>query len=83
MDPRPCTTAEIAERFRALRRDALLTQRMMSDVVGICRPSISEIENCRVLIWPSTWRKFYQMESKFRRGEIDPHRDWQDWMRFR
>jgi len=56
---------------------------MMSDVVGICRPSISEIENCRVLIWPSTWRKFYQMESKFRRGEIDPHRDWQDWMRFR
>jgi Helix-turn-helix domain len=73
---------EIAQRFRALRQDAFLTQRMLSDAVGLCRPTISRIENCRTMIWPSTWRRFATMERLFRRGEIDPYADWHDWARF-
>jgi DNA-binding XRE family transcriptional regulator len=83
MDTRPDTRREVAERFRALRHDALLTQRMMADAVGICRTSISEIESCRVRLWLGTWEKFHVMESLFRRGAIDPHKDWQDWIKFR
>jgi predicted transcriptional regulator len=82
-DTRPLFRSEVAERFRNLRRDAFLTQRMLADVVGLYQPTISRIETCRVMLWPSTWRKFPLVEDKFQQGLIDPHQDWTDWMKFR
>jgi DNA-binding XRE family transcriptional regulator len=82
IDERPALRTEIAERFKALRRDAFLTQEAMAAAVGLCQQTISEIENCHVMIWPSTWRKFAVMERLFRQGRIDPYADWCDYRRF-
>jgi DNA-binding XRE family transcriptional regulator len=41
---RPDDKAEIARRFKRLRRRSLLTQRWLAELIGICRQAVSEIE---------------------------------------
>src|ERR1039457_5149306 len=46
----PRAKADISKHFKALRRKAGLTQLHLGRIIGICRQTVSEIENCRV--WP-------------------------------
>lgn len=78
---RPPSRVEVAERFIALRRSALLSQQMLSDTIDVCRPSISEIENCRVRLWPATWERFTRIESRYRDSGVDLHARWHEWRR--
>ena len=55
---RPDARAEIARRFRRLRRRSFLTQRKLAGLIGICRQAVSEIENKRVLPHFGTWDNF-------------------------
>jgi DNA-binding XRE family transcriptional regulator len=56
METRPDDNADIAKRFRALRRKVHLSQSHPGSMVGICRQSVSEIENIRVMPRPGTWK---------------------------
>jgi DNA-binding XRE family transcriptional regulator len=58
MDSRPSEKREIAERFKALRRQSGLAQSQLGNLIGICRQSVSEIENEHVLARDSTWHRF-------------------------
>lgn len=60
----PSAKAAIAKRFRTLRKKALLSQADLGEVLGICRQSVSAIENCRV--WPhfTTMDRFSDLEAK-------------------
>lgn len=55
----------VAERFRALRRKALLTQARLGLNIGICRQTVSEIESQRVRLHSSTWEDFVRFELKY------------------
>jgi len=54
--------ADIAARFKALRKKAILSQSDLGDLIGICRQSVSEIENC--CVWPhyTTLDRFSDLE---------------------
>lgn len=58
----PEAKADIAARFKALRRKAMLSQADLGNLIGICRQSVSKIENCRV--WPhyTTSDRFSDLE---------------------
>jgi DNA-binding XRE family transcriptional regulator len=60
--PSPEARADIAARFKALRRKAILSQSNLGDLIGICRQSVSEIENSHV--WPhyTTLDRFSDLE---------------------
>ena len=64
MDKRPVIRSEIAERFRALRRKEHLSQRTLGERIGICRQSVSEIENALVKPHLRTWRRFCELEER-------------------
>ena len=63
----PCSPeakADIAMHFKDLRRKVGLTQLDLGRDIGLCRQSVSEIENCRV--WPhyTTLDRFCDLEAK-------------------
>ena len=66
MDTRPWEKFEIAERFKALRRKALLSQTRLAGILGICRQSVCEIEKLRVMPHYATWDRFCELERKHR-----------------
>ena len=70
MDSRPWNRSEIRRRFKRLRRTALLTQKHLSDIIEVCRQSISEIENGRVTPNPNTWAQFQKLEKKYRQPPL-------------
>jgi len=64
----PCSPeakADFAMHFKALRWRAGLTQTELGHMIGLCRQSVSEIENCRV--WPhyTTLECFCKFEAKY------------------
>lgn len=64
MELRPDDKVVIAKRFRRLRRKSLLTQKLLASLIGVCRQSVSEIENRRVLPHDRTWERFRNLETK-------------------
>ena len=63
----------IAERFRALRQKARITQKRLGDIIGVCRQSVNEIENNRVMPHCSTVERFKELEARHeqeRRSEV-------------
>jgi DNA-binding XRE family transcriptional regulator len=61
---RPEDRAEIARRFRKLRRSAFLTQRALAGIISVCRQTVSEIEHRKVVPHDSTWDRFAALEAK-------------------
>ena len=57
----------IAERFRALRRKAHITQAQLGDILDICRQAVNEIENSRVMPHYSTADRFSDLEARHER----------------
>ena len=70
MDRRPWKKSEIAQRFRALREKALLTQKRLGEIIKVCRQSVNEIEGGRVMPQPTTWQRFVELEWKHNRPPI-------------
>jgi DNA-binding XRE family transcriptional regulator len=61
---KPPNRLAVAERFIALRRTVGLSQSDLGELVGVCRQTVSEIENSRVMPHDSTWQRFAEYESK-------------------
>jgi DNA-binding XRE family transcriptional regulator len=64
----PCSPeakADFAMHFKAIRRRAGLTQTELGHMIGLCRQSVSEIENCHV--WPhyTTLECFCELEARY------------------
>jgi DNA-binding XRE family transcriptional regulator len=74
---RPDDKAEIARRFKAVRRRAFLTQRQLTGLIGICRQAVSEIENKRTSPHFSTWDRFAALEAKHMQRRIKLPVHWQ------
>jgi len=55
---KPQNRSAIAERFIAERRRWGFSQFRMGEMIGICRQSVSKIENEHVLARDSTWYQF-------------------------
>ena len=70
MDKRPWKKSEIAQRFRALREKALLTQKRLGEIIKVCRQSICEIESGQVMPHPATWDRFCDLEWKHNQPKI-------------
>jgi DNA-binding XRE family transcriptional regulator len=66
----PEAKAEIAARFKALRREAILSQSDLGDLIGICRQSVSEIENCRVWSHYTTLNRFSDLEASHEQARL-------------
>jgi len=64
MEFRPDHKFVVARRFKALRLKASISQSLLGEIIGICRQSVNEIENRRVMPHSSTWRKFWEFESR-------------------
>ena len=56
--------ANIPVRFRALRRKARITQETLGTIIGVCRQTVNEIENRRVVPHYSTVERFCHLEAK-------------------
>lgn len=67
---RPPQKREIAARFRALRRRALLSQSDLGRIISFCRQSVSEVESGRVMPHEATWRRFRALEAKHQQRKI-------------
>jgi len=61
---RPDDKAEIARRFKTLRRRSYLTQSDLSEFIRVSRQAVSDIERRRVLPHRSTWNRFAALEAK-------------------
>jgi DNA-binding XRE family transcriptional regulator len=70
-EPRPSSRFEIAQRFRALRKQSHLTQSHLAEIIGICRQSVSRIENFHVMPHCRTWDKFCALEERHKRARED------------
>ena len=70
MDTRPWERPEIAQRFKVLRRKALLTQKQLGEIIRICRQSICEIESGQVVPHSTTWDRFCDLETKHNQPRI-------------
>jgi len=64
MEQRPQQKSRIASRFKALRRKSLLSQSRLAFALGVCRQSVNEIENRRVLARYGTWERFCALEAR-------------------
>jgi DNA-binding XRE family transcriptional regulator len=76
----PCSPeakADIAMHFKDLRRKVGLTQLDLGRNIGLCRQSVSEIENCRV--WPhyTTLDRFCDLEAKCFQSQVRFPEHWQ------
>ena len=67
---RPDDKAEIARRFRGLRRRSRLTQCWLAEYIGLCRQAVSKIENKRTLPHVGTWERFAALETKHKLARI-------------
>jgi DNA-binding XRE family transcriptional regulator len=67
---RPDDKAEVARRFKALRRRSHLTQRWLAELIGVCRQAVSDIENKKALPRCTTWDRFVAREAKQRKARI-------------
>jgi DNA-binding XRE family transcriptional regulator len=76
MDTRPWEKAEIAARFRSLRRKSLLTQKRLSGFIGVGRQAVNRIENRRSMPHEATWNAFLRLESKHNEPEIIFPKTW-------
>ena len=76
MDKHPWTKAPIAARFRALRQQALLTQKRLAGLLGVSRQCVNEIENRRAMPHPTTWDRFCAFEARHNQPEIVLPRNW-------
>jgi DNA-binding XRE family transcriptional regulator len=67
----PEAKAEIAARFKGLRKRTSLSQARLGEIIGICRQAVNEIENSHV--WPhyTTLDKFSDFEEKHNQPQID------------
>ena len=57
-EAKPQNRYAVAERFVALRRSAGFSQSRLGKMIGICRQSVSKIENEHALARDSTWHQF-------------------------
>ena len=80
MQLRPSDKTVIAERFKSARAESDLTQSELAQIIGVCRQSVSRIENCRALANRSTWEKFCNPKSIPNEAEIGhlPEHYWRD-----
>ena len=76
MDTRPWEKTEIANRFKALRHKARLTQLELGYFIHIDRKSVCRIENLRTMPGPRTWRRFAEFESKHNQPKIELPKHW-------
>lgn len=76
MDARPWEKSETARRFKALRRKARVSQSLLAESIGICRQSVSEIENRHVMPHPSTWARFSELEATHKKPKIRMPKHW-------
>jgi DNA-binding XRE family transcriptional regulator len=60
----------VARRFKALRRKAHLSQSLLAEIINICRQSVSEIENRRVMPHQTTWDRFCDLEGKHKQPRM-------------
>lgn len=70
MDTRPWEKSEIAKRFRTLRVKTQLFQSELAGLIGVCRQSISKIENGHTMPRLSTWDRFCDVEAKHNQPRI-------------
>lgn len=75
---RPDYKAEIARRFKKLRRRARMTQATSGDIIGICRQAVKEIENRRVMPHYTTLSQFSDLEARHedRKAVLTPVLRW-------
>lgn len=64
MELRPDQKSTIARRFKAFRRKSLLSQSRLAFALAVCRQSVNEIENRRVLARYGTWESFCALEAR-------------------
>ena len=76
MDTRPDQKSTVARRFKALRSKAHVSQSLLAGLIGICRQSVSEIENQRVMPHPSTWARFSELEARHKQPRIPMPKHW-------
>jgi len=76
VDTRPWEKAEIAERFKALRWEALLTQEHLARLIGADRKTICRIESLRSMPRPRTWRRFAQLEARHNQPKVELPEHW-------
>jgi DNA-binding XRE family transcriptional regulator len=74
---RPDDRAEIARRFKALRRRSLLTQRYLAGLIGVCRQAVSDIERQQVMPHRTTWDQFAALEAKHKLFRVKLPVHWQ------
>ena len=70
MDTKPERLDESAARFKAYRRKTHISQRELSEQIGVCRQTVSEIECGVVVPHESTWSRFSQLEGWLERPPI-------------
>ncbi len=75
-DTRPWERSEIADRFKALRKKALLTQKRLGRLIGADRKTVCRIENLHNIPGPRTWRRFEELETKHNQPQIGSSMDW-------
>jgi DNA-binding XRE family transcriptional regulator len=71
MEFRPDDKFAVSERFKSLRRKAGLTQSDLGRLIGLCRQSVNEIENRRVMPHYTTWNLFCDFEAKHNQPQIE------------
>jgi DNA-binding XRE family transcriptional regulator len=76
MDRRPWEKAEIAERYKRLRREARLMQRELGDLIGVDRKTVNRIENLRSMPDPRTWKRFAELEATKDEPQLGTSMDW-------
>jgi DNA-binding XRE family transcriptional regulator len=76
---RPDDKADVALRFKALRRQASFSQRYLAGLIGVCRQAVSDIENMRTMPRYTTWGLFVVLEAKHlaEAGRTVPTGPWQ------
>jgi DNA-binding XRE family transcriptional regulator len=73
---RPWEKTEIADRFKALRRKARLTQRYLGRLIGVDRKTVNRIENQRSKPQQKTWDEFCELEATHNEPDIMYSKDW-------
>jgi DNA-binding XRE family transcriptional regulator len=70
-EAKPRSRSAVADRFVALRREMGLSQSRLGRYIGLCRQSVSEVENCRVTPHDSTWDRFCDYEREGQESGIE------------
>ncbi len=62
IEAKPQDRSAIADRFISVRRRMRLSQARLASYMGVCRQTVSKVENRRVLIHTTTWYRFCDYE---------------------